>query len=84
MVDKKTPVIAPEPEVPALKIIGEVRALHVSSPHDVIVINVDFPIGDGSVQQVIQMWKESSCLPNPVVCLIKGVSVDVVKPGSQA
>lgn len=74
-------LIAPTPEVPALKIIGEVRTLNVQSPADVIVINVNFPISQSQVQQVIEQWKEASMLPNPVVVLIEGVEVHAVKPG---
>lgn len=84
MDDKSTGVIAPIAETPALKIIGEVRALHITSPSDVIVLRVNFPVGREEVERVIEMWKSASCLPNPVVCLVNGVDVSVVRPGVKA
>ena len=86
MVAKKVmdAVLAPTPEVPALKIIGEVRVLHVTSPSDVIVIKADFPISSEECEQVIAKWKHASLLPNPVVILVQGLEVDVVRPGSKA
>ena len=82
---KATPgVISPTAETPALKIIGEVQSLHITSPADVIVLKVAFPVSREEVERVIAMWQSASGLPNPVVCLVKGVDVSVVRPGVKA
>ena len=74
-------VLSPKEEVPALKIVGEVKSLHIQSPDDVIVLKVEVPVSMAEIQRLIALWKEASCLPNNVVCLVKGVDVDVVRPG---
>lgn len=86
MTDKSEGAILlnPQPEVPALKIMGEVRSLHIQSPQDVIVIKVSFPVSPEELERFIQKWKQASQLENPVVCLVDGVDVNVMRPGVKA
>lgn len=79
MTDKPSGVIAPEAEVPALNIIGEVRVLHLDNPTDVVVINVVHDISQEQMMRVREMWIQTTKLPNPVICLINGVDVKVMK-----
>jgi hypothetical protein len=82
VVDQSSGVIA-LPDVPALKIVGDVRALNLQSEHDVIVLSIrkDVPITKAEVESIIEMWKQVTRLPNPVVCLVDGIDVSVTKVG---
>jgi len=66
--------------VPALQIVGDVRALHIERPDDVIVITVTEPLSKAECDRIIHMWKEITSLENPVVVFAKGIDAKVVHP----
>ena len=82
MTASKSGVIAPtetDPATLALKLVGEVKVMHIE-PQDVIVLKLTMPLGAAQVEHVIHLWKEVTQLPNPVVALVDGIDVKVVRP----
>lgn len=71
--------LPPKP-TPALEIVGNVRALHIERPDDVIVITITEPVSRAELDRIVEMWKEITGLQNPVVCFVKGIDVKVVHP----
>ncbi len=80
MADKTEGILAPDREVPALKLVGEVQSLNIQSPQDVILIKLTFPIGAAATEQLISTWKQVTKLPNPVIAIIDGMDVKVIRP----
>lgn len=69
------------PEVPneiGLRIVGEVKALHVTSPADVIVIRLDGPARPDEIERIIAQWRTITGLENQVAVLAGGADVKVM------
>ena len=72
--------IAPQEATPALKIVGEVQSLHIKSPNDVVIIKVPFPVSKQELENLTEMCKQTTGIPNRVISVAEGVDINVIRP----